>query len=136
MPKKAVKKTVKKKTAPKAVKRVAAKKKLATTKTTAKKAIKKESRASSSKSGALSTHVTAIADVGWGNALYIRGEGGGLSWERGILMKNKGASTWNWSTKSAKHPITFKVLINDERWASGEDCEVKAGTTWTGHPHF
>ncbi len=42
--------------------------------------------------------VEANVDVGFGNTLFIRGEGPGLSWEHGTPMRCAGASTWEWSS--------------------------------------
>lgn len=35
-------------------------------------------------SSVVTTKIVALIDVGFGNTLYIRGEGPGLSWEKGI----------------------------------------------------
>jgi hypothetical protein len=32
------------------------------------------------------TTISASFDVGFGNALYVRGEGAGLSWDKGLLI--------------------------------------------------
>ena len=96
----------------------------------------KTGQASTKKPGLPSTRIVAHKDVGWGNALYIRGEGDGLSWEKGILMKSKSSTQWHWSSRSAKGALSFKLLVNDTTWASGEDLTIKAGTTWEGSPHF
>jgi len=47
------------------------------------------------------TTVIAQADVGWGNHIYLRGEGGGLSWEKGVMMDCREGNEWVWSTNSA-----------------------------------
>ena len=98
--------------------------------------ILKTGQASKKKPGLPSTRIVAHKDVGWGNALYIRGEGDGLSWEKGILMKSKSPTEWNWSSSSVKGSLSFKLLVNDVTWASGENLTIKAGTTWEGSPHF
>ena len=73
------------------------------------------------------TEVVARADVGFGNSLFIRGQGNGLSWERGTRLACAGPSTWVWSTPQAREPVVFKLLLNDELWAKGEDVVVRAG---------
>ncbi|HXP60188.1 MAG TPA: hypothetical protein VN829_06830, partial [Dongiaceae bacterium] len=40
------------------------------------------------------TEVVARVDVGFGNTLFIRGQGNGLSWERGTRLACAGPSTW------------------------------------------
>ncbi|MDR1458425.1 MAG: hypothetical protein LBI37_02765 [Puniceicoccales bacterium] len=86
----------------------------------------RNSAASKSKDGA--TKIFANIDVGWGNILYIRGEGDDLSWEKGIPMKNNGNNIWTWSS-STKKCINFqyKLLINDTIWCIGENFTANAG---------
>src|SRR5262245_18623488 len=40
------------------------------------------------------TTITARYDVGFGNSLFIRGEGPGLSWDQGITMECLGNDLW------------------------------------------
>ena len=83
------------------------------------------------------TVVVAKYDVGHGNSLFIRGEGGGLSWEKGALMENAGNDVWVWTTDAAlKGNVSFKFLINDEGWCAGENMTAKAGETTTLYPAF
>jgi hypothetical protein len=67
--------------------------------------------------------VTAEANIGFGNRLYIRGDGCGLSWDKGIAMKYMNDDRWQWECKNApsKTNFEFKVLINDEIWSTGEN---------------
>ncbi len=73
------------------------------------------------------TSVTAKIDVGFGNALYIRGQGDGLSWDKGTLLQCVDPSTWVWSTAHAQGQVEFKLLLNDEVWSQGENLTVPAG---------
>jgi hypothetical protein len=73
------------------------------------------------------TEIAARIDVGLGNALFIRGQGDGLSWEKGTPMACADASTWIWSTQKAKDKIVFKLLLNDQIWTTGADLAVEAG---------
>jgi hypothetical protein len=66
-------------------------------------------------------------DIGLGNTLFIRGQGDGLSWDKGTPLVCKDASTWVWSTRQAKGKLVFKLLLNDVTWAQGEDLVVEAG---------
>lgn len=130
-PTKKIVKNATKKTAKKAVKKVAkkaVKKAVKATKTATKKAPTKKK--------VLKSTIAARVDVGFGNNLYIRGEGAGLSWDVGILMKNLSPYEWAWETKSTSKPIEYKFLINDELWANGENQFAKSGDTSISAPTF
>jgi hypothetical protein len=86
--------------------------------------------------GQASTIITAKIDVGFGNALYLRGEGPGLSWNSGLLLSNVGADEWTISILGAKHPIVFKFLLNDATWSAGTDFVAKPGSKVTITPEF
>lgn len=60
------------------------------------------------------TRLIATAYIGIGNRLFIRGEGPGLSWEKGIPLQFVSIGKWRWETVDAVAPITFKLLKNDE----------------------
>ncbi|MDR0742549.1 MAG: hypothetical protein LBE98_03740 [Puniceicoccales bacterium] len=70
--------------------------------------------------------VIAKANIGFGNRLYIRGNGCGLSWDKGIAMKYTKDDRWQWERKNtpSKTNLEFKVLINDEIWSMGENYTV------------
>lgn len=72
------------------------------------------------------TTIKAKIDVGFGNNLFVRGQGAGLSWERGVPLKCVDGQTWQWSGK-ANDRLTFKLLLNDSVWAKGEDLVAKPG---------
>ena len=120
-----VKKATKKAPAKKAAKKVAAKK--APVKKAAKKAAPKK---------VIKTSVIARVDVGFGNSLYIRGEGAGLSWDKGVQLDNVSPYEWSFSSTNAKGAVTFKFLINDEIWAEGDDITVAKGDTSISSPVF
>jgi hypothetical protein len=82
------------------------------------------------------TEVTARLDVGWGNALFIRGQGDGLSWDKGTPLVCADASTWTWSTRRASTSIVFKLLLNDQIWAAGTDTIVQPGRCLEVVPTF
>ncbi|NJN46864.1 MAG: hypothetical protein HC808_10735 [Candidatus Competibacteraceae bacterium] len=81
------------------------------------------------------TKVIAKVDVGFGNSLFIRGEGAELSWEKGILMENASGDEWFWSTKTSAD-LVFKLLINDEIWCQGDNITLVSGTTSESMPVF
>jgi hypothetical protein len=84
--------------------------------------------------GAL-TIIDVKLDVGYGNAVYLRGKGDGLSWERGVPMACLNANTWRWS-REVKQPITFKPLLNDKIWSAGGDLTVTPGQKIEVAPAF
>lgn len=84
----------------------------------------------------LPTTIIAKVDVGYGNSVYIRGEGGGLNWENGILMENTGDDEWSWQTKANSGVLSFKFLINDQHWCSGENFVSVPGETSIWTPTF
>jgi hypothetical protein len=96
----------------------------------------KAPKAPAAKPAAVATRIMAHVDVGPGNTLYIRGEGGGLSWDKGVPMACIGGDCWSWSVKSAAQQITFKVLINDHQWSAGDNLTVAHGLTATFMPSF
>jgi len=108
--KKAVVKTIKKPAAPVPVKRAAAP---AVKSLAAKKAF---------------TVITAQIDVGFGNTLYLRGEGPGLSWDFGVALESVGDESWSISLPSNGQPVVCKFLINDLSWSVGSDYVVESGT--------
>lgn len=109
----------------------------ASEKPSAPKAEKKAAGAAKKPAKASVTVVVAKYDVGHGNSLFIRGEGGGLSWDKGTLMENAGNDVWVWTTNEAlKGNVSFKFLINDEGWCAGDNMTAKAGETTTLYPAF
>lgn len=150
-----VKKAAKKVVAKKAAKKVAAKKtaiKKAPAKKAAKKVVAKKapakkapakkvaSKAPAKKKAAVKkvvkTRIIARVDVGFGNSLYLRGQGAGLSWDKGVQLDNVSSYEWTFSSTSAKGDLTFKFLINDEIWAEGENITVAKGGTSISSPVF
>jgi hypothetical protein len=82
------------------------------------------------------TFITAKTDIGFGNHLYLRGEGPGLSWDRGIPMDCIASDLWASTLKGATSPVIFKVLVNDLTWNTGNDYVVEAGQSVTVAPTF
>jgi len=74
-------------------------------------------------------------DVGFGNALFLRGTGGGLTWDHGVPLVCVDGKTWRWSGK-VKDPLTFKLLINDKIWSAGSDLTIKPGQKLEVKPIF
>jgi hypothetical protein len=67
------------------------------------------------------TRLLATAYIGIGNKLYLRGDGPGLSWDKGVPMQFVSIGKWGWATDDATAPIACKLYKNDETPAlSGE----------------
>lgn len=109
-----------------------------------KKAVKQcatETRKTSGKSCSCAskaklTRVIAKFDAGWGNQLYIRGLGGSLDWQKGVPMQSISEDEWLWEQMVPDGTVAFKVLVNDQNWAVGEDLVVSAGDTVICRPIF
>jgi hypothetical protein len=82
------------------------------------------------------TSVTIKVDCGFGNELYIRGDGAGLSWSRGVKLRNIDANTWVWESDRPFTQSYFKVLINDEAYENGENHFIKHGSQIVYTPSF
>ena len=85
-------------------------------------------------SGALTT-IDVKMDVGFGNAIFLRGEGSGLTWDRGVPLVCVDGRTWRWS-QTVSAPVTFKVLLNDKVWSAGHDLIIKPGQKLEVAPSF
>ena len=82
------------------------------------------------------TRIIARTDIGFGNQLYIRGAGCGLSWDQGVPMENLAADLWAWTTQETTGEIKFKFLINDTHWSIGFNNVMSAGSTFQSTPVF
>jgi hypothetical protein len=82
------------------------------------------------------TTITAQIDVGFGNALFIRGEGPGLSWDDGVEMECIGNELWRICLGESARGFTFKFLVNDLSWSTGPDYSVASGAAVTLIPQF
>jgi len=82
-----------------------------------------------------SVTIEARIDVGFGNALYLRGEGTGLNWNQGVPLTCVDGSTWKW-TGEVNDNLKFKLLLNDSVWAKGENLEVAPGEKLEISPAF
>jgi hypothetical protein len=60
------------------------------------------------------TRLIATAYIGIGNKLFIRGEGPGLSWDKGVALQFVSIGKWRWETADATSPIQAKLYKNDQ----------------------
>ena len=82
------------------------------------------------------TTVLVKLDVGFGNMLFIRGHGPGLSWDKGVPMDCRDHTTWQWSAQIERERVEFKLLLNDMVWAGGETLTVAPGEKIEVVPSF
>ncbi len=132
--KRAVKKVAAKKATKKVVAKKAPAKRVSPKKAPAKKTVAPKAKIPSKQ--VVKTSIIARVDVGFGNQLYIRGAGADLSWEKGLQLENVSAYEWAFATTKAKSDVTFKLLINDELWAEGDNVTVAEGATSISSPVF
>jgi hypothetical protein len=60
------------------------------------------------------TRLLVTAYIGIGNRLFIRGDGPGLSWEKGVPLQFVSIGKWRWETSDASAPVRFKLYKNDD----------------------
>ncbi len=82
------------------------------------------------------TQITALINVGFGNTLYVRGEGAGLSWDTGLALDCVGDGQWSVSISSEGEKVVYKFLINDLTWSAGADYVAEPGSKVTVEPAF
>ncbi len=82
------------------------------------------------------TTIEVRYDAGFGNTLYLRGEGGGLSWEKGVALANVGPDQWTYTLEGATEGLQVKVLLNDTLWCAGANVEVPRGQKTVITPVF
>lgn len=76
---------------------------------------------------ARSTGITVKFDTGMGSQLFIRGNGPGMSWERGIPLLNVGSDLWIFQTEENFEQFQYKILLNDMQWEEGENHTAQIG---------
>jgi len=59
------------------------------------------------------TRLIVTAYIGIGNKLYIRGEGPGLAWDRGVPLQFVSIGKWRWESADATAPVQVKLYKND-----------------------
>jgi len=94
-----------------------------------------ETTTGSARSSAKPVTIEAKIDVGFGNTLYLRGEGVGLSWTKGVPLTCVDGTTWKW-TGDVSEQVKFKLLLNDQVWSQGEDLIAAPGQKLEIAPAF
>lgn len=80
--------------------------------------------------------VGARLELSPGNALFIRGEGGGLSWHQGQPLRPIDNQSWVWHSCGPGDSIVFQLLLNDLIWAKGDDITLEPGCRIELTPDF
>jgi uncharacterized protein YoxC len=60
------------------------------------------------------TRLIVTAYIGIGNRLFIRGDGPGLAWDRGVPLTFISIGKWRWETSDATATVRFKLYKNDQ----------------------
>jgi regulator of replication initiation timing len=60
------------------------------------------------------TRLLVTAYIGIGNKLFVRGDGPGLNWDRGVPLQFVSIGKWRWESADATTPVTLKLYKNDE----------------------
>jgi hypothetical protein len=74
------------------------------------------------------TRLTVTSYIGIGNKLHIRGEGAGLSWNKGVALQFVSIGRWRWETDKATEPVAFKIYKNDRLEAPNGEITLLPGT--------
>jgi hypothetical protein len=85
---------------------------------------------------AATTTIVAQIDVGFGNQLFVRGEGAGLSWDCGTLMSCVANDRWVLTLPDTNKSVLFKFVLNESNWSVGDDYVVAPGSTTVLTPSF
>jgi hypothetical protein len=81
------------------------------------------------------TIITVHANIGFGNTLYLRGDGPGLNWDKGVPLDCLSDDKWSLNIEHTT-PFIFKVLLNDLVWCAGDDYIAAPGASMDITPDF
>ena len=82
------------------------------------------------------TVVAVDLELGANNAVFIRGKGCGLRWDRGQPLTCLGPGRWVWSAGPSQESVEFGLLLDDEVWARGEKIVLAPGRSVAITPDF
>ena len=82
------------------------------------------------------TRLLVTAYIGIGNKVFVRGEGPGLSWEKGVPMEFVSIGKWSWKSTDASAPVKIQLYKNDDLAAQGEAIAIPAGHHVEATPVF
>lgn len=84
-------------------------------------------KAESSASSDGATRLLVTAYIGIGNKLFIRGEGPGLSWDKGAPMQFVSIGKWGWASHDATGPVKCRLYKNDDTAALSGEVTLEPG---------
>lgn len=73
------------------------------------------------------TEIFINCKVSFGHNLFIRGDGNGLSWNKGKPLVQCGDDTWIYRSSFPLLDMSFKILLDDETWQPGENLKIAQG---------
>ena len=82
------------------------------------------------------TSVHIHYDAGWKNLVTLRGDGGPFNWEQGRACHFDEEKVWHFTWEMEEESLSFKPLINDERWSIGANFHIRRGETRNIYPFF
>ena len=82
------------------------------------------------------TRLLVTAYIGIGNKVFVRGEGPGLSWEKGIPMEFISIGKWTWKASDPSVPVKIQLYKNDDIAAQGDPIAIPAGHHIEATPVF
>ena len=82
------------------------------------------------------TSISIFMDVGFFNALFLRGTGPGMSWEKGVPLVNVNANHWEWKSSTPFDEFEFKIVLNDTQFEGGENHRIQFGESLKHTPNF
>ena len=82
------------------------------------------------------TTIRVKYDCGFPNNLFIRGVGAGLTWEKGLPLKNTKPNEWIWEAKEPFTLCEFKILLNDRTYERGDNHLLAHGEDLSYTPIF
>ena len=60
------------------------------------------------------TRLLVTAYIGISNKLFVRGDGAGLSWDKGVPLRFISIGKWGWESDTMDAPVHIKIYKNDE----------------------
>ncbi len=68
-------------------------------------------------------------DTGFGNSIFIRGDGPDLNWNSGNSASWTAGNDWVYTTSASAGGFEFKPLVNDQNWSTGGNYVVPDGNS-------
>jgi hypothetical protein len=80
--------------------------------------------------------IVAKCELGTGHAVFVRGEGGGLSWHQGERLFCIEPGVWAWFSARVGNRVSFQLLLDDLIWARGKQLTLQPGQRLDVTPDF